>query len=365
MTILLDFSLIAPGGSSTYATAFLSALSLRDDLADIVVLVPEQDHDLNGVIDQLILAGARVQRTNLGSGWKSAVRRQLLVPYYSLRYRAKAVFSPREAAPLLTPTHLVVLARNLKVWSPSGSTTISARGRFLARTLLARLSVIRAARVLAVSSVMARALPARVARSAIVVHHGCDLELVDQSRLEGTNAPESLRIVALGTISEHKRFDRLVEAVALLRELGQPGQLDIWGPVGDPVCAVNLSQSGHEKLGGDPLRGPAAAHQRQRILADADVLAMSSSVESFGLPLLEGMRTSCLVWVPASDLVDELCGLVAVTYPEGSAMAAARALVAALPEARNRLSQGRDRCSSFTWDSTVEQTLRALRCVAR
>jgi hypothetical protein len=92
---------------------------------------------------------------------------------------------------------------------------------------------------------------------------------------------------------------------------------------------------------------------------------MGSSFESFGLPLLEGMRTSCLVWVPTSDLVDELCGPVAVTYPEGSPVAAARALFAALPNAHSRLSQGRERCSSFTWDSTVDQTLHAVRCVAR
>lgn len=365
MTILLDFSLIAPGGSSTYARAFLSALSLRDDLSDIVVLVPAEDHDLDGVIDQLGHAGARVQRTHLGSGWKSAVRRQLLVPYYTVRYRANAVYCPRETAPLLSPAHLVVLANNLKVWSPTGSMTFSAHVRWLARTLVGRLTVIRSARVLAVTSVMAQALPKRVRQSAIVVHHGCDLEPVCKSRLEGEDTPGSLRIVALGAISEHKRFDTLIDAVAVLREQGQSAQLDVWGPPGDPACAADLRRRGYERLGADPLRGPAAAHQRQQILADADVLAMGSSFESFGFPLLEGMRTSCLIWVPTSDLVHELCGPVAVTYEEGSPISAARALVAALPEARHRLPQGRGRSSAFTWEATVEQTLRAVRSVIR
>lgn len=365
MTILLDFSLIAPGGSETYARAFLRALSWRDDLADIVVLVPDHLDDHDGIVDQLVLAGARVQRCRLGIGWRSAIRRQLFVPYYSRRFKVAVVYCPREVAPLLTPSRVVVLAHNLKNWSSAGSNTISAKSRWVARTVVSRLAVRRAARVLVVSSAMARALPAGAGRSAVVVHHGCDLDLVPRSRLEAGETGGPLRVVALGTISEHKRLDRLIEAVAALRAQGQPADLDIWGPVGDPACADLLRRQGEEQLGANPLRGPASGGSRQQILADADVLALGSSFESFGLPLLEGMRTSCLVWAPGSDLVDELCGTVAVSYPEGNPRAAARALIAALPTASDRLSSGRHRCAGFTWESTVERTLREVRAAAR
>lgn len=364
MTIVLDFSLVAPGGSATYAKAFLSALGARDDLADIVVLVGDHDGELDGILDRLVDAGARVQRTHLGTGWRSALRRQFVVPYYCARYRAKALYCPREAAPILAPTRLVVLARNLKVWTTAGSTTIVARSRWLARTAVSRLVVRRAARVLAVSSVMARALPPAAARSAIVVHHGCDLELVERSRLDDGEGSEPLRIVALGGINQDKRFDLLIEAVGNLRSLGRTADLDVWGVVGEPACADALRRQGHELLGADPLRGPVPGHQRQEILTDADVLAMGSSFESFGLPLLEAMRTSCLVWVPASDLVNELCGSVAVSYSAGSPVAAARALIEALPNAHARLAQGRERCESFTWETTLHKTLHTVREVA-
>lgn len=361
MTILLDFSLIAPGGSATYATAFLSALSSRQDLADTVLLVPHHIPDLDGVLDELVRVGARVQRTHLGSGWRSAMLRQVVVPYYSLRFRARAVYCPREAAPLLTPARLVVLTGNLKVWSPAGSTTISARALWAGRSVVSRLAVRRSARVLAVSAVMAEALPVKVGKSAVVIHHGCDLEHVERSHLDGSVPDEPLRLVALGTISKHKRFDLLIDAVAALQKQGQPAHLDIWGPVGDQACAEALRRQGRRLLGADPLRGPASRQRSQEILEHADVLAMSSSFESFGMPLLEGMRTSCLVWAPASALIDELCGPVAVSYPEAAPEAAARELIAALPTAPARLSRGRDRCRAFTWASTVERTLRVVR----
>ena len=153
------------------------------------------------------------------------------------------VFCPRETAPLLTPTHLVVLARNLLVWTPAGSSGTTTAGiPWMLRKLLARFTMLRSARVLAVSSVMARALPKKVGESAVVVHHGCDLEPVEQSRLDGACTPESLRIVAIGVINEHKRFDTLIDAVAALRAQGQPAQLEIWGPEDDAECSEALRQ---------------------------------------------------------------------------------------------------------------------------
>lgn len=364
MTILLDFSLIAPGGSATYARSFLMALSSRKDLADIVVIVPHQSDELTGTVEALVAAGAHVHLVRWASGWRAALQRQLLIPWYSVRYKARAVYCPREVAPLLTPVRTVVLANNLKVWSPAGWSSPSARARWLARTVLARLVVRRGARVLAVSSVMARALPARVAELVTIVHHGCDLDLVDHGRLDVGEVDGPLRVVALGTISRHKRFDTLIDAVAALGEQGQTAHLDIWGPVGDEACAHALRTQGRRLLGADPLRGGAPSERRQEVLRGADVLAMGSSLESFGFPLVEGMRTSCLVWVPESELVDELCGPAAVTYPEGSAPAAAGALIAALSAAPERLAQGRARSRVYTWESTVESTLRAVREVA-
>ena len=283
------------------------------------------------------------------------------MPYWSLRFKARSAYCPRETAPLLIPTHLIVLARNRKAWSLAAHARLSEGARWLARTFLARLAVARSARVIVVSSAMASALPARLVPTTEVVHHGCDLGLVERSRLERDDCVRTLRIVALGTVSAHKRFDAVIDAVAELRAQGQPAHLEIWGSIGDPSSAEWCRRVARERLGDDPLRGPADGFRRQKILADADVLAMGSSVESFGHPLVEGMRTSCLIWAPASTLVDELCGPVAVTYPERSSEGAATALIAALRTAPDLLHAGRERSLAFTWESTVDQTLRAVR----
>lgn len=364
VTILLDFSLIAPGGSETYAKAFLDALSTRSDLADVIVLVPHQHGEMEETTRGLREAGATVQEVQLGTGWGSALWRQFLVPYYSLRLGAHAVYAPRETAPLLTPRGLVVLARNLAVWVPVEGASLAARAGGSVRRLFARLVLHRAKRVLAVSTEMRRYLPASVASSTIVVHHGCDLEVVPHSRLDAGHSPRILRVVALGTICRAKRFDRIVEAVATLREQGQPADLEIWGSFREQSCAAALRRQARERLGADPLRGPAHTSDRQRILADADVLAMGSSFESFAFPLVEAMRTSCLVWAPSSKLLDEICGSAAVSYPEDSPAEAARALIGALPNARDLLALGRERCRSFTWPLTVTRTLAVVRQAA-
>lgn len=361
MTILLDFSLVAPGGATTYANSFLDALADRSDLDDIAVLLGSGTDDLSDVADRLRTAGCRVVISKLGTGYLGAVRRQALVPMVALRLRAGVVFCPRETAPLLTPGHLVVLANNLKAWPPDISTTSTERLRWLARTAVAHLVVLRAARVLAVSAVMAGALPRKVRRKVTVVHHGCDLRSATETTSSNASRPPAVRIVALGSISPHKRFDRLVDAVALLRKVGTPADLIIWGADGDPAHAASLRGHAVETLGSDPFHGAAPPVERQAILENADVLAVSGTFESFGFPLVEGMRTSCLVWTPRSALVEELCGRIAVTYSDGDLQEAVQSLREALTDRSVRLAEGRLRSERYTWAATVERTISALR----
>jgi glycosyltransferase involved in cell wall biosynthesis len=280
-----------------------------------------------------------------------------------LRTRAKVVFVPREAAPLFTPGRQVILARNLKVWDDR--MVASARDR-LAWTLLHAvgwLSARRAAHIIAVSAVIARRLPTATSGRVSVVHHGCDLALNRDGWRH--DAAETLEVVTVGAIDAHKRLGVVVEAVAELARLHPDTRLCIWGPVVDRAEARRLRAQGEHVLGYDPLMGPASPQRRAEILAAADVLAMGSSFESFGLPLVEAMRTGTLVWAPQSALLAELCGAAAVGYEEGSAGSAADALAASLPQAAAIVAAGLDRSLEFNWDRCAEQTLTQLRAVAR
>jgi len=363
-TVLLDFSLVTPGGSQTYAEGFLAALSYREDLADVTVLASDRLHEISHVLDRLREQGASVVPSGAGSGLIAALTRQLLVPYQARRLDATAVFVPRDTGPVMTPTSLVLLSRSLAVWSSVGAANVKTRAKWLARRGLAWLAMRRATRIAAVSAVMANALPTPFRSRLVVIHHGCDLMEVPKSRLESGPAPE-LWVVALGTVSPHKRYDLIINQVAALRALGQPARLEIWGSRPDRDCAEAISRHGVERLGSSPLRGPLAPSDRQQVLADADVLAVGSSFESFCLPLVEGMRTSCLVWAPASSIVEELCDDVAVSFPESAADLAAQALLSALPDASERLSHGRERARAFTWDATVDRTLSLVRSARR
>ena len=91
------------------------------------------------------------------------------------------------------------------------------------------------------------------------------------------------------------------------------------------------------------------------------MVAVGGTFESFCFPLVEAMRSSCVVVAPDCALVREVCGDVAVTYREGDPASLAAALEVAWTERGHRRRAGLERSLRFTWSATVEQTIGAVR----
>ena len=90
-------------------------------------------------------------------------------------------------------------------------------------------------------------------------------------------------------------------------------------------------------------------------------MAVGGTFESFCFPLVEAMRSSCVVVAPECALVREVCGDAAVTYAEGDAASLADALERAWTEREERRRAGLARSLDFTWAATVEQTIESVR----
>lgn len=360
--LLIDFSLVADGGSRTYARGFTTALAqlaprLIQSGIEVFVLLPQEE--LAAEAARLDAAGCTTLLADLSRAgtWRSRAAQQWLLPTWARRIGATDLFVPRETAPLVDGALMVVLARNLLYWDRmrERQSAMTVAQMTLARSIAHR-GVRKARRVIAPTRWLASHLQRK---DVTVIPYGSDIELLSVADKEGCWLAGSGRLeaVTISTVFPHKRLERAIEIVSSLARFGIEVRLSIWGPTPDRTLLDGLRAMALRGLGYDPFRGPLPFEQRARVLRRSDVLIMSSARESFGHPLIEALRTSTVVVGPASPLVDELCRGAAITFDEQNPQTAASELLSALPRLSSIADAGRSVGESYSWEACVEQTL--------
>lgn len=361
--ILIDLSVAPPGGAGTYAAGFVSGL-VEADLADrdrLVVVVDEAwaaDHA--DALEAVQRTGTTVDACRFAppGTWAARLGRGRAMRAIASRHDVDVAYFPRDAAPRLRQP-IVVLANNLYAWQPFSSAT--AIGGRVAVTLLraaARGTARRAVAVLAVSGPMRDAMDG--VEVAAIVHHGCAMEPFDR-----TDVPEDphgpFRVAMVGTVMANKGIEVVIHGVAEARRAGRPWELHVHGARGDAAYVAELDRLARQDLGTSVLRGPAYGPELVEAYRRAQVVAVGGTFESFCFPLVEAMRSGCVVVAPDCALVHEVCGSAAVTYREGDPASLAAALEVAWTERDPRRRAGLERSLQFTWSATVEQTIGAVR----
>ncbi len=171
------------------------------------------------------------------------------------------------------------------------------------------------------------------------------------------------RVLYVGSEAPRKNLGTLLQALALLRQRGIAVRLIKVGRPGHPRQRARFLEQA-ARLGLDEwltIVGEVPESDLPLLYSAADVLALPSHVEGFGLPLLEAM--ACGVPVVCSDVgaLPEVAGDAALLVRPDHAAGLADAIAAVLENAslRERLVQkGLQRCQRFTWAETAEQTLR-------
>ena len=145
-----------------------------------------------------------------------------------------------------------------------------------------------------------------------------------RGRLNGYDGP---LVLFLGRITDKKGVDVLIRSFARVRREGE-ARLAIVGP--DDSGLVPKLRGLIGKLELDPAEiefvGPVYGEERLRALAAADVWALSSHTENFGIAVVEAAAAGCpIVISPAVNLAPDLeregAGLVADASPEPFAAA--------------------------------------------
>ena len=251
----------------------------------------------------------------------------------------------------------VILVHNLYAWQTYSSYT-AVGGRLPAALL--RLATRRSARSAAAVLAVSKACADRVSDKVLVtgvVHNGCSLEEAARSSGDGPLSDVPMVVIIVANIAPHKGIEVLIDGVAQAIAMGHSVELQIYGTKSDPVYVRRLEALAQAKLGKSPFRGPIYGTDLVDAYRACHVLAVGSSFETFCNPLVEGMRSGCVVVAPESRLVQEICGDVAIGYNEGNAGSFALALEAAGKDWGERSRRGVERSRAFTWAGTAEKTI--------
>ncbi|MBF0267938.1 MAG: glycosyltransferase family 4 protein [Alphaproteobacteria bacterium] len=333
------------GGGITYLQAMLPRLAAR---SDIELHLAIHESQLEQFPDNLPNVKRHI------SIFKDGFLRRLMWEQFVLPaiawQQADVTFSPANFGPLFAPRPVVLLRNALGVadhdkrfvkqmyWKALGAVTW--------------LSLALAPKAIAVSAYAKRHLAFGFASKVSVVHHG-----VDAGQFMPPESSRQDYILAVGDLTVQKNFHTLIEAVAQL-----PGQrLLIAGKMIDLVYARQIEDQ-IKRLGLNDrviLLGGVSRERLAELYGECKAFAFSSTVETFGNPLLEAMASGCPILCSNAAAMPEILGGAGLLVEAQDAKAWEQALARlfADPGLSTRLSlMALARAKDFSWDVTALQT---------
>lgn len=174
-----------------------------------------------------------------------------------------------------------------------------------------------------------------------------DAVITKRLRRIGVQQPFALFV---GTLEPRKGLDTLAKAFGITRKRHPDLSLVIVGPQGW-LAVPALDGPGIRALGHvDELTLDALYHR-------AELCAVPSLYEGFGLPALEAMARGCPVIASSGTSLTEVVGASGLLVPPNDVEAWTDALQSLLddPTARNELATlGRERSQQFTWSASAQ-----------
>ena len=362
----------AAGGMAIYYDGLLRALARSDAVETLIALVPPRNEGF-GIpqapkIRWVICRG--LPRNRVGR----VVYEQLVLPLRTARQSPDVLLSTCNVKPLLWRGPSVVVLHHVQyLFYPDLYTRLRRAylGTFIKESLR------RADAVIAVSNWEREQIlalfdvePSRV----FTVYHGISNLIRRSPSLEGKliRPPNSRPyVVFVSILYRHKNHARLIEAFAeVVREQGIPHDLVMAG--GEANVTISELEEVARRCGvADRVQFLGSVHHEKvpRLVAEADVVAYPSLMETFGHPILEALALGRCVLTSNCGAMAEVAGGAARLVDPTDVGDMARGLADLISDdsLRERLSrEGPQRAGEFSWERCAEGTVRALRhAVAR
>ena len=311
--------------------------------------------------------GDRVDVVRIGSSSSGALRvldEMIRLPRVIRRLAPDVIINPNESVPRGVRGPLVVVAQNLFFHCPEigpnrrGPAHVRLRSRLQFAFYRWRMprAYARADAVIPVSAHAAHELSERAGLDLArvhVVHYGADrLSVRVRSEPSGPR-----RLLVVGAIAHYKRLEYAVRAVAILQAEGREYELLLAGVAwpGEEafIRSVAASCAVVDRI---KFLGTVDADELSSLFATSHAGISLSACESFGIPVVEGMRAGlphvvadepwsaetvadCAIRVDARDPVAIAAGIRRLEDPA---------------EWRRMVDLGRSRAARYTWQANVE-----------
>ena len=318
------------------------------------------------------LAGRPIGNRRLTILWH---RLRLPLPVEMLAWRAEVFHGPDFALPPALGMPRVVTIHDLAFLTHPQYATLS-----LARYLAAVVprSLHQADAVIAASETTAADIVTRygVTRNRItVIMPGVDTSfapVTDRQTLATIDARYRLEhplALSVGTIEPRKRYDHLIAAFAQARQQpGGPRMLAIAGRRGWLYESVFQAVEEHRVADVVRFLDYVPDDELAALYSTADVLAMPSAYEGFGIPVIEAMACGTPVVCSDGGALPEAAGNAALIVPVDDIASLAEALVAVTSERTRQeamRARGLARAAEFIWERVARRHLEVYHRVGR
>lgn len=306
--------------------------------------------------------GARTRVVRAGSIRSGAARvfeELTRLPRVLQELRPDVLINPNESVPGRLRVPLVVVAQNLLWHCPGGGPVPDGPLRTRVRSRLQ-------------AAYYRRQMPRAYARSAVVVcvsRQAAEV-LAERARLDPARVrvvpcgadrlpvlerrpPAGRRtLVVVGAVAHYKRLDVAVRALA---ELGDGYELllvgEVWPGAGESVNGLARELHVEQRV---RLIGPVPDTRLAEIYASAHASLALSACESFGIPVVEGLRAGLPAIGADERWLEELAGDAVVRVPpEPAAVAEAVRGLEDVGEWERRAQAGAAAAAPYTWTRTA------------
>ena len=345
------------GGGVTYLRNLLPLLAAETDLDIHLIPHPSQADAFAALSPELT-----IHRVAMPAGWLPLLLwEQTILPFLAWRIGYDLVLSPANFGPLLLPAQVIVVQNAVTV--ATQERRFSKRLYWTSLRAMTALSMLVVWRTIAVSQYVAGTTPAGFRRAApIVVHHGVAGVFSPPPRSDARG--DFLLVVS--DIYVQKNLHTLVEALALVRRQYPAIGLRIAGTEIDADYAAALHRLVRERGLGDAIifLGRRDTREIVELYRRCIAFVFPSTIESFGMPLVEAMACGAPVIASNTTAMPEITGGAALLCDPAEPRDIAAAILRLLGDAALRQSlseRALTRAKAFSWTDCARRTAAVLR----
>ena len=351
------------GGGLTYLNNILPLMA-GDDGIDLHLCIHEDQREfLTENLD-----GITVHTLDFPPGfWRLQIREQIDVPRLAKRIGIDVTFSPANYGPLLAPNSVVLLRNALSV--AFVERRLGKLGYWALVYLATVVSLLFSKRAITVSEYAMTA-----ASGGLIGLFGNRFTVVPHGVSEDFSPPEKIVkrenfLLAVSDLYVQKNFMNLISAMARLKG-SHPGlSLKIAGRPIDDDYFQDLKKAVAEKnLDGEvQFLGGVASGELVRLYQRCGVFVFSSTVETFGNPLVEAMACGTPIACSNTAAMPEVAGNAAEFFDPASVDSMVAVIQRLLDDEKLRQDLSRKalkRAKAFSWPRTAEKTLAVIKQTA-